>query len=187
MATAHRSLSLSRRCVSLSPPCSLCSAARRALAAMAAARPVIPFLKSLGLARADVLKWIKKEEVEHIDGLAHSFRSAQQVLDEAPIMLEAWLAASGRKTEAWRASSDVVAARAQLRAAGQEISARFQEPVRPNTLHAWREASLGRSPLLRPRWRTRPEGRKLRRQPSCSASLGRLEQAWRKGLSLETL
>ena len=73
---------------------------------MAAARPVLPILQELGLATNQVQEWMKAEGVEYIDDLARAFRSYEHVMEEADFLLEAWLAAVSRKTEAWKRRTD---------------------------------------------------------------------------------
>ena len=115
----------------LRPPPPFARAARRhgggqgdrPVGAMAAAREIVPFLEKLGLATEEVQEWLSREEVEFVDDLAHSFRSAERVNAEASFMLEAWMAASGSKIEAWKRESDITAARKQLREAGLAIQA----------------------------------------------------------------
>ena len=100
---------------------------------MAAAREIIPFLEKVGLATAEVKEWLTREEVQFVDDLAHSFKSAAQVNAEAPFMLEAWMAASGSKTEAWKKESDIAMARRQLREAGLAIRAMVGSTAGPRS------------------------------------------------------
>ena len=88
---------------------------------MAAARPVLPILQELGLATNQVQEWMKAEGVEHIDGLAHAFRFYEHVMEEADFLLEAWLAAVSRKTEAWKRSTDFARLQQRLHASSQAI------------------------------------------------------------------
>ncbi len=84
------------------------------------------FLRDEGLDDEQVLEWVQEEGVEFIDDLAHAFRSAAHIADEAPFMLEAWLAAAQRKTEAWRRGTDVAQARRALAEASNAIRQVFQ-------------------------------------------------------------
>ena len=88
---------------------------------MAAARPVLPILQELGLATNQVQEWMKAEGVEYIDDLAHAFRSYEHVMEEADFLLEAWLAAVSRKTEAWKRSTDFARLQQRLHASSQAI------------------------------------------------------------------
>ena len=65
---------------------------------MAADRQILTFLQDQGLTTPEVLEWVKEEGIEYIDDLAHAFRSADHIAEEAPFMLESWLAAAQRKT-----------------------------------------------------------------------------------------
>ncbi len=84
-------------------------------------------LRNEGLDNEQVtLEWVQEEGVEFIDDLAHAFRSAADIADEAPFMLEAWLAVAQRKTEAWRRGTDVAQARCALAEASNAIRQVFQ-------------------------------------------------------------
>ncbi len=131
--------------------------------AMAAVRQIEDFLESQGLATDEVLAWIQQEEIEYIDDLAHAFRSTKHIRDEAQFMLEAWMTAARRKTEAWRRSTDFAEAQRALSEALRAISATCQ-------------AKLG------PRGRGQPKGRlsgKPRPKPVAKAAL--LDAKQRRG------
>ena len=89
-------------------------------------RQIQVFLRDEGLDNEQVLEWVQEEGVEFIDDLAHAFRSAAHIADEAPFMLEAWLAVAQRKTEAWRRGTDVAQARCALAEASNAIRQVFQ-------------------------------------------------------------
>ena len=97
---------------------------------MAADRQIQVFLQEQGLASAEVLAWIQEEGVEFTDDLAHAFRSTSHIAEEAPFMLEPWLAAAQRKTEAWRRGTDVAQARRALAEASSTIRLAFQPDAR---------------------------------------------------------
>ncbi len=81
------------------------------------------FLREHGLDTEEVLSWIAQEELEYVDDLAHAFRSAEHIREEAPYMLEPWMAAALRKTEAWRRTTDFAEVQKQLKAASDAIGA----------------------------------------------------------------
>ena len=90
-------------------------------------RQIQVFLRNEGLDNEQVtLEWVQEEGVEFIDDLAHAFRSAAHIADEAPFMLEAWLPAAQRKTEARRRGTDVAQARRALAEASNAIRQVFQ-------------------------------------------------------------
>ena len=93
---------------------------------MAEGRQIRVLLRDEGLDNEQVLEWVQEEGVEFIDDLAHAFRSAAHIADEAPFMLEAWLPAAQRKTEARRRGTDVAQARRALAEASNAIRQVFQ-------------------------------------------------------------
>ena len=79
-------------------------------------------LEDCGLDTPQVAQWLEQEGVEYIDDLAHCFRSAKHVMEECPFMLEAWLKAASRKTDAWRRTTDYAQAMRALQGASTAIS-----------------------------------------------------------------
>ena len=85
-------------------------------------RQALQLLEDNGLDAPQVVQWLEEEGVEYIDDLAHCFRSAKHVMDDCPFMLEAWLKAASRKTDAWRRTTDYAQAMRALQGASTAIS-----------------------------------------------------------------
>ncbi len=116
MALEADSLSLRREALGLEP-----AALPTPRNSTTMVRRVKEFLAAEGLDTPEVIEWVEAEEVEYIDDLAHCFRSAAHVQEEAPALLDAWLAAAARRTEAWRRTTDYAKAVRQLREASAAI------------------------------------------------------------------
>ena len=84
-------------------------------------RQALQFLEDSGLDTPQVAQYIKEEGVEFIDDLAHCFRPSKHVIAEAPFMLEAWLKAASRKTEAWKRTTDYAQALRELKGSSSAI------------------------------------------------------------------
>ena len=147
----------------------------------AMARCIRAMLTEEGLDTAEVLEWIEQEAVEYVDDLAHSFRSAKHVQEEAPHLLEAWLAAAGRKTEAWRKRTDYADAVKHLREASLAIAADCKKLAPPaKTLRGGPVAGRPRPKALA---KARARDEQSRREAARAAVALSLEWAPQAGLA----